>query len=243
MTAIQVAIESNDYPSSIVVGEEPQEALFNIDVPIVTSVDMALALKSLLVGHAGADSYDMVKRLYLSDDADRGGVALRFVRYCLVHGNKALAHISHSAIADANDIIRIVQREARFMIQFVRFADIGGGLYFAQMKPKANVIPLVMPHFASRFNIQPFIIFDAAHCLSGVFNTKKWWLVEGIPDSIRVSVPEEDQYQKLWQRFFKTIAIPERKNPTVQRGFMPKRFWGDLCEQNVHYERRGDQLL
>ena len=126
------------------------------------------------------------------------------------------------------------------MVQFIRFADIGGGLYYAHITPQANVVPLIMGHFSKRFNIQPFIIHDPRHCLSGVFDTKKWWLVEGVPQGISLPTAIEDRYQELWQRFYKTIAIPERKNLVVQRGFMPKRFWGDMCEQRVSYTKRRD---
>jgi probable DNA metabolism protein len=37
--------------------------------------------------------------------------------------------------------------------------------------------------------------------------------------------------QQLWQTFFRTIAIPERKNPRLQKSNMPAKYWKYLTEK------------
>lgn len=43
---------------------------------------------------------------------------------------------------------------------------------------------------------------------------------------------EEKEYQKLWCRFFDSIAIEARINPKLQRQNLPKRFQQDIIEFN-----------
>jgi probable DNA metabolism protein len=103
-----------------------------------------------------------------------------------------------------------------------------------------------MDHFAARLNIQPFIIHDARHTMAGVFDGQRWFLAETAAGeltfnaglSLASDLAEEDEFQQLWQRFFQTVAIEERKNPKCQRNFMPKRFWGNMCEQQIRFEKR-----
>ena len=33
-----------------------------------------------------------------------------------------------------------------------------------------------------------------------------------------------------WKRFYAAVAIKERYNPELRRGFMPKRLWGNITE-------------
>ncbi|MDR2407664.1 MAG: DUF4130 domain-containing protein, partial [Bacteroidales bacterium] len=43
---------------------------------------------------------------------------------------------------------------------------------------------------------------------------------------------QESRYQELWKTFWRAVAIQERKNPKLQRQFMPKRYWKYLIEKN-----------
>jgi len=243
LTAIYAAFEQDLHPPNIQLVEQQQSSLFDSVIPVITNIEQAEKMKARIIEAAGKRCYDNVKALYLSDDPTRGGTAFRYTDYALRTGEWSLNHLAHPVVAEAESIIRKVYLEARYMIQFVRFADIGSGLYYAHISPQASVVPLIMSHFAKRYNVQPFIIHDSIHGLSGVFNTRRWWMVEGVPEGISLASEADDCYQQLWQRFYKTIAIPERKNPTVQRNFMPKRFWGDMCEQRLSYIRRGDTPL
>lgn len=41
---------------------------------------------------------------------------------------------------------------------------------------------------------------------------------------------EEAEYQALWKRFYQTIGIRARYNPTVRRTNCPKRYWACMTE-------------
>ena len=250
LTALAVALAAGDgtaaadgppVPQNILIDHPAQTALFQADVPILTDLELAGRLQQRIIQRLGIQAYHQIKLLYLAEKPERGGVALRYLGYLLPRGRQARDHLAQPAVAAAWEITQQVQKEANWVIEFLRFADVGGGLFYAHIQPKANVVPLVMGHFAARFNIQPFVIQDSLHNLSGVYDGRHWWLAEGLPQALSPGAnPAEDQFSALWQRFYKTIAIAERRNPTLQRNLMPKRFWGDLCEQQLPYERRGD---
>jgi hypothetical protein len=148
------------------------------------------------------------------------------------------SHLAHPAIADFEALLQVVNREAHHLLQFIRFAQLDNGVFFARIHPKASVVPLIMEHFVSRFNIQPFLIYDETHGLAGVYDRTRWWLVEANELTLPGATEQEDDFQSLWQTFYDTIAIEERYNPSCRRNFMPKRFWGDLCEMIPRQLRR-----
>jgi probable DNA metabolism protein len=92
------------------------------------------------------------------------------------------------------------------------------------------VVPLIMPHFAERFNVQPFVLFDDVHGIAGVYDMKSWYLVE----TERLNVPKpsdrEWDYRCMWKGFYEAIAIKERVNPKCRRSHMPLRFWPNMTE-------------
>jgi probable DNA metabolism protein len=47
-----------------------------------------------------------------------------------------------------------------------------------------------------------------------------------------ISSDREMFYQALWKSYFKNIAIGERKNPRLQRQFIPRRYWKNLVEMS-----------
>jgi probable DNA metabolism protein len=231
LTGVFEAFARKEFPVAIVREGNLQQSLLCSYIPIATDVALAERVQQGIVKKLGDRSYENVKRVFLSDVDEKGGVILRYLLYTMKQGRRGCAHLANPAVNAFEELLRQVDKEAHYMLQFVRFAQLDNGVFFSRIEPKASVVPLIMGHFAARFNIQPFMIYDACHGLSGVFDTEKWWLVDArdieVPDRSRA----EDEFQSLWQTFYDTIAIEERRNPTCQRNFMPKRFWGNMCEQ------------
>jgi probable DNA metabolism protein len=233
LTAVFEAFASRQRPVAVVSGRQLQQSLLLSYLTIDTDVALAERVRDGIINTLGEKNYGNIKQVFLSDDEHKGKVLVDYLQYTMRKGRMSCAHLANPAVAAFEDLRRQVSSEAHYMLQFVRFAQLQNGVYFSRIQPKASVVPLIMDHFASRFNIQPFIIYDASHGLSGVFDTEKWWLVDarevgGIDLSGNSRL--EDGFQSLWQTFYDTIAIEERRNPRCQRNFMPKRFWGNMCE-------------
>lgn len=141
--------------------------------------------------------------------------------------------LSHPAVSPVFKLARSVFVEQEHLLQFARFEHLQEGLWFARCNPKANVLPLVMDHFAGRFNTQPFLIYDEVHHLAGVYEGTGWSLVrtDGLPEPV---VPdraaEEAVMQHAWRRFYRAVAVESRYNPELRQRLMPKRFWRNLTE-------------
>ncbi len=91
-----------------------------------------------------------------------------------------LSDLTHPAVEPLVRISRAVANERHRMMQFLRFEHLEGGAWFARCRPNANVIPLLMGWFSARFNTQPFIIYDEAHHVAGVY--------EGLHDTANTQI-------------------------------------------------------
>jgi len=240
LSAVFAAFERKEHPVNITTEQNLQLSLLASPVPVATNLAHAERVQAGIVEQLGQEAYHDVKCAFLSEDEHKGGAVLRYLQYTLNKGRRSRFDLAHPAVAELQQIVAQVSKEAHFMLQFLRFAQLQSGLYHSRIEPKASVVPLIMDHFAARFNVQPFVIHDARHGMAGVFDTSKWWLVDAreldltspaaASDASAAASAAQDEYQALWQTFYDTIAIDERRNPTCQRNFMPKRFWGNMCE-------------
>ncbi|MDR3053612.1 MAG: TIGR03915 family putative DNA repair protein [Coriobacteriales bacterium] len=231
LTAVFEAFARRENPTEIVTECNLQQSLMQSYVPIQTDVEHAARVQSGIIDMLGLRAYEDVKRVFLCDEGRKGGILLRYLQHTLKRGARSRNYLANPAIADFEELLLQVRREQHYMLQFVRFSQLQNGVFFSKIRPKASVVPLIMDHFAARFNIQPFMIYDEAHGLTGVYDMSKWWLVEARDIIIPAQSEQQDAFESLWQTFYDTIAIEERRNPICQRNFMPKRFWGTMCEQ------------
>ncbi|MDR3137141.1 MAG: TIGR03915 family putative DNA repair protein [Coriobacteriales bacterium] len=231
LSAVFAAFARKEAPVNLAVKHNLQESLLCSSVFIDTDLVAADRVQAGIKRVLGSDTYEAVKQVFLSKNEHKGGVILRYLRHGFKRGRWFYTQLAHPVVSEFTAVQRVVINEAHYLRQFVRFAQLESGLYFARIQPKASVVPLIMDHFADRFNVQPFIIYDARHQLAGIFDTERWWLTDASQIQTPALSAEEDNFQALWQTFFDTITIEERRNPRCQRSFMPKRFWGNLCEQ------------
>ena len=187
-------------------------------------------MKDGLYRDCGHSTFNAIKVAFLSDEPDKGATICSFVRYAMKEKGNVLGQIVHPYVEPMVKLHRFVMNERHHMMQFLRFREMQGGVWFATCSPKANVTPILMDWFAARFNTQPFIIFDEAHGIAGVSHNGAWTLVK----SDTLTLPEETADEALmadaWKRFYDAVAIKERYNPELRRGFMPKRLWGNITE-------------
>ncbi|NLG10315.1 MAG: DNA metabolism protein [Coriobacteriaceae bacterium] len=239
LSAIFWVFEHKENPVDIVIEENLQSGFDQVITTIDTDIKKAERVKAGIIRSLGYQAYKDVRCVFLSDDERKGRVMLRFLQYSLKRGARSRSDLAEPIIADFDALLRAVNREIHYQLQFIRFSELRNGIFFAKIHPKANVVPLIMSHFAARLNIQPFMIFDEKHALAGIYDCQRWWMVEAEAVSVPDQCARQDEYQALWQTFYDTIAIEERANLTCRRNFMPKRFWGDLCEMIPHELRKG----
>jgi len=91
---------------------------------------------------------------------------------------------------------------------------------------------ILAPHFKTRLPNDNWIIHDLSRGIGAVYDKEKNdYILCGLENSSEIIHSEEENaFRKIWQRYWKEIAIPERKNPKCQLNFMPKRYWKHLTE-------------
>ena len=162
-------------------------------------------------------------------------------------------------VLDVRNTCRRVLHEQLRMKQFIRFQKAKDGTYLAVVSPDHNVLPLVIDHFADRFNDQPWLIYDAKRHYGYFYSPETTSLTPSLQGEwsgkhpIRVTfesesalpfnlangkmnadiLSENDQlFQDLWRTYFKAICIKERMNPRKQLSDMPRRYWKYMTEKN-----------
>lgn len=187
-------------------------------------------------------SASVCKKIYevhLSEQAGIANVLLRFVKYGMKAGKMACDDFSHEAVLTLHQTLKKVHRERHRMEAFIRFQQSADGLFFATVEPDFDVLPLISSHFARRYADQRWLIFDNKRKYGMLYDLKEVHVVEqtapnktGTALSPAISLHEDEKkFQALWQQYFKSVNIKERKNTALHVRHMPKRYWRYLTEK------------
>lgn len=191
-----------------------------------------------LARRAGMRAYRQVLTAFLSDREGREMTLFAYIAKAMEEGEDVLSDLACPCVAGTRALVASVMNEREKMFQFLRFEELRGGLYFAHVNPRANVVPIMLGHFVERFNTQPFVIYDETHRLAGVWNGRARSLV--LTDGLEVPARTEDEreYQRLWKTFYDSVSNEQRYDPDLRRSFMPKRFWKNMPEMRAAVEER-----
>jgi probable DNA metabolism protein len=138
-----------------------------------------------------------------------------------------------------------VRREADRLLGFLRFKAGPEGLYTARCAPDHFVLPCLGRHFSGRFGKKSWRIIDEKRFLC--LGAKDGGEVRLLPlDAVSAetalsgteepagkadrALPGKDPWEELWRTYHGAINNPSRKNPGLQRQFMPLRYWKYLPE-------------
>ena len=224
------AFASKCRPGGIAESSMAQPELGQPVQDISTNMAHAERVRVGLATRCGAQCYEKVKKAFLSCAQGRELVLLDYIVYAMEVGHRVQDAQAHMVVAQVEKLARSVELECEKMQQFVRFQELEGGVFFARINPKCNVLPLVMGYFSGRYNAQPFLIYDEVHHIAGVYNTQHYTLV--LTDSIDIpNISEgEREYQRLWKTFYDSVCGEQRYNPGLRQRFIPLRLRKNLTE-------------
>ncbi|TBN03656.1 DNA metabolism protein [Hyunsoonleella flava] len=143
------------------------------------------------------------------------------------YGNPHVLLLSKTAIK--------VGREKHRMEAFVRFQQTKDNIYFANIEPDFNVLPLINNHFTRRYADQKWIIYDLKRKYGLFYNLDKTEIIH-IDFNIKNSkndwfTLDEKAYETLWKDYFESTNIEERVNTKLHVQHVPKRYWKYLSEK------------
>ncbi len=207
-----------------------EDTLFEDGLFLNTDVQHGEALFSRLRQHAP----DSAKTLYffmLSEKEGMESSLLHYISLAFKHGDKVKGHLTHPAVSEVVGVAKKTERELHRMKGLLRFEKLCDGAYLAKMEPDHNIIQPLAWHFSRRLKAQHWFIYDVKRrsvaCWDNgnlQFGALEQFMAPALSE-------EEKKVQAMWQLFFKSIAIPNRKNPRLQKANMPVKYWKYLTEK------------
>lgn len=146
-------------------------------------------------------------------------------------------NLAYDAVNCAHALGRGANRECLHLKGFVRFQELENGILYSKIGPKNNILTFLIPHFADRFPMENFMIYDEKRRMLGLHPAGgEWYVMSNCEDpeaseAFRLS-DAEWTYQELFRYFCDKIAIQDRKNPDLQRNMLPLRFREYMVEFN-----------
>jgi probable DNA metabolism protein len=123
-----------------------------------------------------------------------------------------------------------VNKEIERMMGMLRFSPRDDGLYLARCAPDHFVLPALAEHFYRRFGETPWAIADEKR---GLVLIRRAGEEPRIEPSVMGAEGGKDPWEDLWRTYHQSINIENRKNPELQKRFMPARYWKYLTEKGV----------
>ncbi|MFN8288141.1 MAG: TIGR03915 family putative DNA repair protein [Chitinophagales bacterium] len=211
--------------------------LFGEVVDVATCDEKAARLWKGLKQHLGNEGQQCIYSNYLADSLREEDNILRYIQYAFAAKHNIVADYSNVAVLQARKVERMVSRERHRMTAFVRFMLTKDGLYYAQVEPDFNVLPLIARHFEKRYADQRWLIYDCKRSYGIYYDLQQVEMVQlnmgdEAQNNLSVVLDEkEEAYQQLWQQYFNSVNIKERKNKKLHLQHMPKRYWKYLPEK------------
>jgi len=232
LTAVFEAYRSREEPDSVISGDVFQAPLVSEIREIVTDTEKSDRVYRAIIGKMSRECLEDVYRAYLSEHPDCGVYIYRYVKAGLALGAKVRGYLQNPDVMKVHDLNYKVLGETHRFLGMLRFKKLGNGCFYACYEPDNNITMLLTDHFAERLADQPWIIHDKRRDLYAVYNTEEVVFSSGLPPLID-EAGDEEEFEILWKRYFKTIAIESRYNPKLQRSFMPRRYWKHLIEKQL----------
>ncbi|RYZ55163.1 MAG: DNA metabolism protein [Sphingobacteriales bacterium] len=187
------------------------------------------------------DAAEKIWYAFLSEEPGIENRLLGAIRYIFATPVSVENDFGHKDILYLNQTARRVWREKHRMEAFVRFELIDDNFWYAPVEPSCNVLPLIVAHFTSRYADMDWLIFDQKRKYGILYDH-----ASGRDEEVSIDygqgvskmanpLPEHEKetaYRELWQKYFRHVNIPERKNLKLQLRNMPRRYWKYLPEKS-----------
>lgn len=231
LTAIYEAYYTGEVPENILTEGIMQTGIFDRNILISTDAEKAKKVYDSIKTKISPLSLEHAFHAFLSGHDSVGTWIYHYLKFGWKIGKQVDMYLSDPRVLKIHDLSRKATFECHRMLGLLRFMEIDDGLFYASMEPDNDIIRLIAPHFERRLSDQNWIIHDIKRCIAAVYNQNEC-IISSISVDYSPPVGEvEARYQKLWKEYFKKIAIQNRVNPTLQKQFMPVRYWKHLTEK------------
>lgn len=236
-TAIYQVYEEKQNQKGAVLSLTDEPMLFAVDRRVVPCGEKVCKVMRTLKRRFGEENYLSLCMALAAEDEEKAQAVYRTVADGLARGcrpGRLFDNLADDWVHKAFSLARGAEREIQHLKGFVRFVELENGVLSSVIGPKCNAVTFLMPHFADRFPMENFMIYDAGRNFFGIHPAERqWYLLRGEeteePPVFRVS-EEEKAYRELFRRFCRTITIKERGNLKLQKSMLPLRFQEFMVE-------------
>jgi len=243
LSCVFTAFENKEIPHAIVEEQHHQFTLLDKAMHVAADEELAARVLKGVDDRTGNQASELIYKMYLSELPQIELIIFHVIKAIVAKRNeKILENFANEYILKASQVERMMHREVHRMHAFVRFQKANTGIFYAAIDPDFNVLPLIGDHFERRYADQPWIIVDTKRHYGlhynltdtrfiklddPVFNFSNGDLKQEIIDD------KEKIYQSLWENYFHSVNIQERKNPKLHLRHVPKRYWKYLIEKKL----------
>lgn len=238
LTAVFIAFEEKIKVADIQKNSISQSGLFSETQTIFTQMDKAKRVWNGIQ----RKSNTAIKNIYFAYQSESKDIELllyRYIRKMFAQNGSVHSDYSDGVVLKISQLAKSVGREKHRMEAFVRFQLTKDDIYFANIEPDFDVLPLISKHFRSRYADQQWLIYDAKRRYGIFYNLEKVEIIsldlqEVYANSTRKSDKffyNEYSYQELWNNYFKSTNIKSRINKKLHAQHVPKRYWKYLSEK------------
>ncbi len=223
-------VESRNDDAGIRFRGKIQQQLF-CDYLIVDENEVKAAkIERLIKRHLGYNAYWAVYHAMLSDEERKAEAVFHIMQEArrIQDSHKIMDHLGDENVALVFELSRRVSNESHMYEEFIRFRELQNGVLVSEISPRTQVLTCIAEHFADRFPLENWMIFDRTHREALLHKAKEPCriLLDAYPDSEMLGKLSDDEkrYEILWKGFFKSVSIRERENPKLQQTHLPIRY-------------------
>lgn len=240
LSSIFYAYECKQLSISIEKRETHEPNFFDDSLKVISETSKAKRVWKGLSKKISANGKMKLYKAFLSEIPNVENLIFHFIKRSLASTVNIETDFSDPKILLLEKIVKKVNREKHRMDAFVRFRHTQDGIYFANVEPDFDVLPLNASHFKNRYADQKWLIYDLKRNYGIYYDLQKVeTVVLELPTDINninktnlYFTPEEIHFQKLWHNYFKSSNIDTRKNMQLHIKHIPKRYWKYLSEKN-----------
>lgn len=184
-----------------------------------------------LYKYIGINALADIKYAFRSGDKAKYQVIFNYICKTFEYRKNISGKFSEQVVMDFYDTIKKIGNESHKFKGFIRFNECANGIYYAHFAPDNDIADLLLPHFKMRFRNTPFILHDVKRNVVVMYYNGESKIVHAT-QTLYVELSENEQnFQKLWQTYYNSINIKERKNIKLMNAFMPIRYHAHLTEK------------
>ncbi|TCL00055.1 putative DNA metabolism protein [Natranaerovirga hydrolytica] len=196
---------------------------------IATNLEKAQKVSYGIKAKISYEGHRQITNVFLSEEPNKENIILTYLIYAFKEGPKGEQNYTHPAVYPLYKISKKVSFEAHRFKGLIRFIEVGELLY-AQIEPDNNILPLIAPHFKNRYKNENFLIHDKKRKKAIAYNKKECVITDFEQESDVPITEKEEKFQALWQKYFETISIENKKNPLLQQQFVPLKYRKNILE-------------